>query len=73
MAEVDRWKKHATRFGVEQVMEAAAEDGLSMSELVELQGFVDEIVARNKWAPKKKLSATVRVRRLLGLPDEEEE
>ncbi len=60
-------KHHAKRYGPEYVMEAGLHFELSFKELVELQKYADEVAAtRNKYAPKPRLSAETRVKRLLG-------
>lgn len=74
---ISQLKKHARRFGTESVMDAAVEVGLTLEQLIELQKFVDEVDdeaarARRFHRPKKrKLTAEQRVKRLLGIEEDE--
>ena len=80
--------KHAERFGTEGVMETAAECGHSFDALVRLQDAVDRIEAEHGREGKfirhnrlgrrvqvrpKRTTAEERVKRLLGIEEEEEE
>jgi len=65
-------KKHADRYGYDGVMETAVDLGLNEEQLIELQEHIDEIVSRDRWAPKRRLSAETRVRRLLGVEESED-
>lgn len=75
-AGLTKYIHHAQRFGTESVMETAADQGLGFDQLVELQKEIDKIEKANAPRIQRKrgprISAEIRVRRLLGLPDEEE-
>lgn len=66
--------RHAKRFGSEGVMETGIEEGLTIAELCTLLEACDEAdrSARSYVKTKKRLTVEQRVRRLLGLEDEEE-
>lgn len=68
-------KKHIDRFGTEGVMLTAAtfhhEGVLSFQEVIELQKLVDEATPRRRNQRGPRLTVETRVRRLLGLPEEE--
>lgn len=71
--------RHAKRFGVDGVMETAAESWrlgrCSFEQVVSLQKEVDTIQAnptrRHAAKTKHRLTAEVRVKRLLGITEEE--
>ena len=68
--------KHVDKFGDDGVMDAAIHSEIvgkpmTLSELVALQKHIDS--KRPKHAPKMRLSAETRVKRLLGLDKEETE
>lgn len=69
-------KKHIDRFGTGGVMQAGADffrSGLlSFEEVVQLQQLVDEATPRRRHERGPRLTPETRVRRLLGLPEEEE-
>ena len=68
---LERLQHHAKRYGTEGIMQAGVEFDLTQKELVQLQKYVDEVNAqRNKYAPKPRVSAEVRVKRLLGIEEE---
>lgn len=70
---VETLTKHASRFGCEGVMDAAMDVNLYFSDLVQLQKNLDEIEAsRTRFHKPPRLSAETRVKRLLGIEDEEE-
>lgn len=70
--------KHARKFGTAQVMETAIEDGFELAALVLLQEELDKVDAaeakkRRFGGPYKKprLTAEARVKRLLGIEEDE--
>ena len=70
--------KHAKRFGTESILEAASQAGLQLGELVALQVELDAIQAAKHdqfgaTAKKHRLSAERRVKRYLGIEDDQEE
>ena len=66
-------KTHAKKFGDEGVMQAGVEVDLSFAQLVELQKFIDNLAAQKQgaWAKKHRLTVETRVKRLLGIEEEE--
>lgn len=70
MTRLDAYKRHADRFGTSGVMAAGA-DELDFDQLVELQKHIDSVDSQIRYAPKIRLSAETRVKRLLGIPEDE--
>lgn len=76
VAGIDRYLRHAKKFGTEGVMEAARDEGCTLDELVMLQTNVDAIEAAATHPSrrhKRRKTAEQRVRDWLGLADETEE
>lgn len=79
MASISEFKKHAKRYGTEGVMNAAIELGYDFDALCDLQAQLDAIDADHARAKRfgvekrHRLTVETRVRRLLGLPDDETE
>lgn len=67
--------RHAQRFGTDEVIASAVEKNVGFSALVMLQTKLDEIDAtkRRRGQTGPRLSAETRVKRLLGIEDEEKE
>jgi hypothetical protein len=71
---VDSYLRHIKKFGPEGVLEAARDAGLPISELVMIQTSIDarEDAQAGRFGKKKRrLSAEQRVKRFLGIADEE--
>jgi hypothetical protein len=74
---VKKYVEHAKKHGTDQVLETAIEAGLGFDELCELLPALDKLPPHQPkprfWAPvKHKLTVKTRVRRAMGLDDEEE-
>ena len=78
-AGLTKYVHHAQRFGTEAVLETAIEQGVSYEQLIKLQLALDEIDKKARLRARfdrrkgPRLSAEIRVRRALGLPDKPEE
>lgn len=69
MAELnlDNLNRHLDKYGPDGVMEAARDAGFTLASLVALQERIDRLPRQ----PRHRKSAEARVRRWLGLPEEE--
>jgi len=78
LARIQIFIRHAQRFGTSEVMSAAIERGCDIAQLELLLTKLDEIDEQNAKKArfgtykKPRISTAIRVRRLLGLEDEEE-
>lgn len=70
-ATVETLTKHARKYGPEFVMDAGIEAGLSQRHLVQLQKNLDAIEDSKLRKPPRRISAELRVKRLLGIEPEE--
>lgn len=71
--DVQYWLTYARKFGTDCLIESVVELGCNEDQLTELISGLDDLERekRGAWAPKRRLSARIRARRALGLPDEE--
>lgn len=78
-ARITIYVRHAQRFGTTEVMAAAIDAGVDFSALVMLREKLDELdekaATQKRFASyrKPRLSAHTRVKRLLGLEDDDDE